>query len=296
VLAEEGITHVHAPWGGVNAFIAMVAARLLGLRFSLQLRAHDIHRRTSAFLLTEQMQNADFVLTNTVYNRDLLVAMLPAEQQSKVRQVFEGLPRRSFAATALVKTNGPARILCVARLIEPKGLIYLLEACADLRSRGYAFECEIVGGPERPLYVNDYLDIRATYARLALDEHVTLAGALPYADVHRRYTAADLFVLPCCRGRDGSSDIIPNALLEAMAAGLPIVSTRFTAIPELVEDGQTGLLVEPRDARGLADAMACLLDDPGLRARLGRHGRARAEQLFDIERNIATHVRMFDSR
>ena len=295
VLREERIAHVHAPWGDTNAFIAMVASRLAGIPFSLQLRAHDIHRRTSAYLLDEKVRNAEFAVTNTRYNRDYLAAMLPETESAKVRQIYNGLDIRTFVANGLrVKASEPVRILSVARLIEPKGLVYLLEACDRLRARGYRFRCVIIGGPERPLYVNDYLEIRRTHERLALDGCVDLLGALPFAAVRAQYARADLFALPCVRGRDGSKDIIPNAILEAMAAGLPVVATRLTAIPELVDDGVTGLLVEPRDIDALAGAMARLIDDAALRAEMGRNGRTRAERLFDIEHNVRSYVEMFE--
>jgi glycosyltransferase involved in cell wall biosynthesis len=221
--------------------------------------------------------------------------MLPETESAKVRQIYNGLDIRTFVANGLrVKASEPVRILSVARLIEPKGLVYLLEACDRLRARGYRFRCVIIGGPERPLYVNDYLEIRRTHERLALDGCVDLLGALPFAAVRAQYARADLFALPCVRGRDGSKDIIPNAILEAMAAGLPVVATRLTAIPELVDDGVTGLLVEPRDIDALAGAMARLIDDAALRAEMGRNGRTRAERLFDIEHNVRSYVEMFE--
>jgi colanic acid/amylovoran biosynthesis glycosyltransferase len=186
-------------------------------------------------------------------------------------------------------------VLAVARLIEPKGLVYLLEACALLRERGLRFVCEIVGGPELPLYVNDYLEIRSTHARLGLDGCVELVGALPFAEVRKRYERADVFAIPFVKGRDGSNDIIPNAVLEAMACGLPVVTTNITALPELVTDGESGFLVPPRDTEALAARIAELIESPYLRARMGSYGRRRAEERFDIERNVMAYVELFAS-
>ena len=97
---------------------------------------------------------------------------------------------------------------------------------------------------------------------------------------------AALFVLPSVTAHDGDRDGIPNVILEAMAMGLPVVSTRQSGIPEAVQDGRTGLLVPPRDARALADALAALLLDVDLRTRLGAAGRERAASTFDIEVNV----------
>lgn len=294
VVEEEGIEHIHAPWGDTNAFIAMVAARLARATFSLQFRAHDLHRRTSVFLIAEKVRNARFVVTNTVYNRRHLESLLDPGEHAKIRQIYNGLPVHELrAGHARQRTDGPVRVLAVARLIEPKGLVYLLEACALLRDRGLHFVCEIVGGAERPLYVNDYLEIRSTHARLRLEGCVELAGALPFAEVRKRYERADLFAIPFVKGRDGSNDIIPNAVLEAMACGLPVVTTDITALPELVTDGESGFLVPPRDTEALAARLAELIESPYLRARMGSYGRRRAEERFDVERNVAAYVELF---
>jgi glycosyltransferase involved in cell wall biosynthesis len=296
VLEDEQIRHVHAPWGDTNAFVAMVAARWLDATFSLQLRAHDLHRATSAFLLEEKIRNARFVVTNTEYNRQYIEKIVGPDESAKVRQIYNGLPLQDFRPShAQQRTDGPVRVLSVARLIEPKGLVYLFEACARLRSQGHRFVCEVVGGPELPLYINDYLDIRATHKRLGLDGCVELVGALAFADVCKCYERADVFALPCVKGRDGSNDIIPNAILEAMASGLPVVATDITAMSELVSQGESGFLVPPRDVDALAARLAELIESPYLRARMGSYGRRRAEERFDINRNVRSYVALFES-
>jgi glycosyltransferase involved in cell wall biosynthesis len=296
VLEDEQVRHVHAPWGDTNAFVAMVAARWVDATFSLQLRAHDLHRATSAFLLEEKIRNARFVVTNTQYNRRHIESIVGPRQSAKVHQIYNGLPVQDFKPShAQQRTDGPVRVLSVARLIEPKGLVYLFEACARLRSRGHRFVCEVVGGPELPLYINDYLQIRATHKRLGLDGCVELVGALAFADVRKRYENADVFALPCVKGRDGSNDIIPNAILEAMASGLPVVATDITAMSELVSDGESGFLVPPRDVDALTARLAELIESPYLRARMGSYGRRRAEERFDINRNVRSYVALFES-
>ena len=296
VLGDQKIDHVHAPWGDTNAFIAMVAARWANATFSLQFRAHDVHRTTSAFLIAEKIRNAQFVVTNTAYNRRHLEALVEPSERAKLRQIYNGLPVREFrSGHAHQRTDRPVRVLSVARLIEPKGLVYLFEACDRLRRRGLRFVCEVVGGPELPLYVNDYLEIRAAHARLALDGCVDLVGPLPFAEVRERYEHADIFALPFVKGRDGSNDIIPNAVLEAMAAGLPVVTTDITALPELVDNGESGFLVPPRNVDALAERLAELIESPYLRARMGSNGRRRAEERFDIDRNVRQYVELFES-
>jgi len=296
LLKDDDIEHVHAPWGDTNAFIALVAGRLAGATFSLQLRAHDLHRDTSVFLVEEKIRNARFVVTNTEYNRRHIETLIAPGERAKIRQIYNGLPVSEFRpGHAHQRTDGVVRLLSVARLIEPKGLVYLFEACDRLRRQGHRFVCEIIGGPELPLYVNDYLDIRAAHARLRLEGCVDLLGALPYAEVHARYEQADVFALPCVKGRDGSNDITPNAILEAMASGLPVVATDITAMSELVADGESGFLVPPRDVDALTARLAELIESPYLRARMGSYGRRRAEERFDIAVNVRSYVELFRS-
>jgi glycosyltransferase involved in cell wall biosynthesis len=156
-----------------------------------------------------------------------------------------------------------------------------------LAQRGRDVGCRIVG--EGPL--RDALAERIE--RNGLAGRVTLEGALPHATVIEAYATASVFALPCVTASDGDRDGIPNVILEAMAMGLPVVSTRHSGIPEVVEDGVTGLLVSPGDVEGLADALATLLDDPERRAELGRAGRRRVASEFDARTNVQRLVEEF---
>ncbi|HXJ84924.1 MAG TPA: glycosyltransferase [Candidatus Methylomirabilis sp.] len=293
VLRSRRIEHVHVPWGNVSAFIAMIAARLAGVDFSVQFRAHEIHRRTAAFLIPDKIRHARFVATNSRFNQRHLRALVDEDDRAKIHQIYNGLDLGSFDAP--VRSPEPTRptILSVARLIEAKGLPDLFEACRGLHERGYRVHCEIVGAPELPLYVNDYLEIKSWHRRLGVGEFVTFLGPLPFSAVLERYRHADIFVLPSVVARDGSNDITPNALLEAMAMRLPVVSTTITAIAEIVDDGVSGLLVPPRNPGALQEAIARLLDDPDLRHRLGENARRRVEERFDIRANIQAYVDLF---
>src|SRR6185295_15360581 len=131
-------------------------------------------------------------------------------------------------------------------LIEQKGLSYLLQACARLREGGHSFECEIVGGTE-DIYMNYYLELKKLHRNLALENQVRFVGSLPFKAVLKKYSQADIFILPCVIAEDGSRDITPNALIEAMAMKLAVISTTVTGVPEIVEDGVSGILVPPHD-------------------------------------------------
>ncbi|HEX4936323.1 MAG TPA: glycosyltransferase family 4 protein, partial [Gemmatimonadaceae bacterium] len=296
-----GVNHVHAPWSNVNAFVLLLASRLLGVSCSVHARAHDLHRDDSAFALREKFLAAHFVVTNTRYNVEGIRALLPPARHDKVHLVRNGLDVERYGAVPASapppaeapRGSAPYRLLCVARLIEPKGLDVLLEACAILRDRGIAFACDIVGGPEEPLYTGYLARLRVLHHRLQLQSHVRFAGALPHSAVVRHYQRADLFVLPCVVAANGSRDITPNALIEAMAMRLPVIATTITAIPEIVANGTSGVLVPPGDAGALADAIERLLADEALRRRLGEEARRTVERTFDLHRNMAEYAHLF---
>jgi hypothetical protein len=149
-----------------------------------------------------------------------------------------------------------------------------------LRCIYHGFDCWIAGdGPLRHA-------LEAKIAELSLQHSVSLLGSLPHEAVIEKYSQATIFVLPCVTGSDGDRDGIPNVILEAMALGLPVVSTRHSGIPEAIEDGHSGLLVTPGDSTALADSLAQLIADEGLRKRLGCCARQKIIETFDVEVNV----------
>ena len=142
------------------------------------------------------------------------------------------------------------------------------------------FRCEIVG--KGPLQAA----LAAEIARLDLGDHVSLVGPLPREAVAQRLREAALLALPCIIAGDGNRDGLPTVFLEAMAVGLPVVTTRVTGNPEAVVDGQTGRVVEPGAVDDLATALEQVVTDLDLRARFGTAARQRAEELFDLKKNV----------
>jgi glycosyltransferase involved in cell wall biosynthesis len=220
--------------------------------------------------------------------------MLPDSKSCKVHSILEGVDVERFNPGPREEpTTEPFRILCVARLIEEKGILHLLRACAILRERGHDFHCEIIGGPEQPFYTNYYVEIKKLFRKLQLKSHVSLSGVKPFADVLERYQESNLFVLPCVTAENGGRDISPHALLEAMAMKLPVISTHQAAIPEIVEHGVNGILVPPGDETALADAMIELMKKPGVRMELADNARKTVEERFNIGANIENFHKLF---
>jgi glycosyltransferase involved in cell wall biosynthesis len=164
--------------------------------------------------------------------------------------------------------------------VKKKGLDHLIAACGLLRDRGRRFQCRIVAG-SRDLWNELTTQIRD----LGLSSSVVIEGPLDQEEVRKLYPQATVFALPCVIADDGDRDGIPNVLVEAAAAGVPIVSTAVSGITELVVDGDTGCLVPPRDPVALGAAIERLLDSPDLRAGLRVRARARVEERFNLRRN-----------
>ncbi len=294
-LNEYNVSYLHAPWADRTAFIAMLAAALLDIPYSVQGRAHDLHRHKFQFGLREKFSNAAFVITNSDYNARTIKTYLDTRNPPPLRVIRNLFPLEQFQPRTRSNASPMFQILCVARLIEEKGLVYLMHACADLRARGVPFCCEIIGAPEEPTYINYWLQLKHLHQKLQLQNCVSFRGAQPFENILDAYARADLFVLPCVLAENGGRDISPNSLIEAMAMGLPVISTQFAAIPEIVEQGVSGILVPPNDANALADAMAQLLNAEPLRRALGARARERVEARYDARKNVAQFVEMFSN-
>ena len=178
-------------------------------------------------------------------------------------------------------------VLGVGRLVEKKGFSYLLEALQILHERGRRLRCEIVGDGELRGR------LQREIVRRGLGQVVELVGPRSQEELPLLYRRAAVVVMPAVLARDGNRDALPTVLLEAMACGAPIVASRLTGIPEIVEDGTSGLLVDPADPVSLAEAIDVLLEHPHLRRRFGEEGRAKVEREFDLTKNVRDLHRLF---
>ena len=292
-LEENGITHVHCPWLNDDALVALLAARLVKIPYTAQARASDIYRHTARYGRREKLAHAGFMVTNSRYNESVLGPLLPRRRAPQIHVIYNGIEVQRFQPRPRLRPADPmVRLLSVARLVEPKGLEYLLEACAMLAAAGQRLRCSIVGGRVAN-EVNYYIKLRKLQRALALESVVSFLGALPFDRVLDHYAETDIFVLPAVTATDGRRDVTPNVLIEAMAMQLPVVSTSSGAIAEIVDDGVSGVLVPPGDAAALAAAIARLAGDASLREELGKNARRRVEERFDINRNIGSYVALF---
>jgi colanic acid/amylovoran biosynthesis glycosyltransferase len=202
------------------------------------------------------------------------------EVPGDVRCLYNGIDLRHFRPQSRLERDSRL-ILAVGRLVEKKGFDVLVDACAILQRRGHDFRCEIVGKGE----LHDALARQIT--AYGLDDVVTLVGPRPQDEVRAAYQKAALFALPCRIGSDGNRDGLPTVLLEAMACGLPVVTTPVTGNPEIVDDGLNGRLVPENDPVALASALAELLQDETQRRQMGIAARKKVKRCFNVRHNVA---------
>ena len=287
-LKKAGIRHVHAHFAGLAARTAWLARELWGVGYSFTGHADDIFSpEQKPISLGMLVRDARFIATETDYSRARVEEQF-AGARGKTFRVFNGISVDQPPAPR--DESIPPRIVSVGRLVEKKGFPTLLAACALLRDRGIEFGCDIAGsGPLDGM-------LRQKIAELQLGGHVLLHGLQPQSGVHALLQKARVFALAAQREGDGGSDNLPTVIMEAMLAGLPVVSTRIAGIPEMMDDGGTGLLTDENNPAALADALARLLCDEAFAQRLGAAGRKRACEKFSVTRAATELARLLISR
>jgi colanic acid/amylovoran biosynthesis glycosyltransferase len=263
---------IHAPWATYPATVAWFLSRLIGKPYSFTSRAHDIF--VEDHMMAAKLASTALAVTITRNNVHHMARWMKAPGAVPIEVVHSALdlPEIAYCRDA----RAPHRLLSVGRLDPIKGFDVLLPALAELARRGVAFDSIIIGeGEERAR-------LEAQRDALGLRDRVSFAGAQSNTAVRAAMAEATLMVMPCVVTPEGNADGIPNVLTEAMASGLPVVSTRVSGIPELIDDGVSGRLVEPNDALALADAIAEMLADPALRDACAEAGRRKVECEFDV--------------
>ncbi|MCB2134486.1 MAG: glycosyltransferase family 4 protein [Rhodobacteraceae bacterium] len=281
----RGIGHLHAHFGSDAATVALLAARAMGGTFSFTAHARDIYHtyvspEADAEMRRAKLREAAFTVTVSDYNARHLSTLCP-EAAGRIVRLYNGIDLEAFRPVSATRQR-PGRMLAVGRLVEKKGFATLIDAAAILRDRGIAFDLEIVGSGPLDAALTAQID------RLALSGQVMLTGSLPHERLVERMEAATLAVLACTVTESGDRDGLPTVLLEAMARGLPVVTTTVAGGPEIVVSDVTGKLCPPDDPTALADAIASVLTDRGRARLMGAAGRKRAERLFDLDLNAAT--------
>ena len=288
LLPRLGVRHLHAHFAVHPATMAYIAHTFSNVTYSFTAHGPDVfvHR----LLLREKIARAKFVRTVSTFTKAFVAGLYPVESDGKIEVVHVGVNPNVYAeeASRARKDGTRTRLLSVASLTGAKGFTFLIDACARLVSEGADLECTIVGdGPMRDT-------IRARIEQHRLGDRVRMTGALPQHEVARLVGDCDIFVLPSVIAYNGQMDGIPISLMEAMAAGRPVVASAISGIPELVEHGVSGVLVDATHPERIASSVRMLMNDPELRARMGAAGQARVRESFDVSRAAAEMMALFD--
>lgn len=295
MLEQAGdVTHIHGHYCHGATTVTWFASMMTKLPFSFTAHAKDIYLPSlnPVGLLRRKMDAARFVITCTDANRDYLENL---GSKTSVHCIYHGL-NAEFCdimkeQPAIRSTNGHFRILGVGRLIPKKGFDVLVQACAILNQMGVPFEASIVaeGGEHEE-------EIRRLITTNGLENSVLLPGPMSQSQLFSEYQRASAFCLPCRVLENGDRDGIPNVLMEAMAVGLPVVTTPISGIPELIHDGVNGLLVPSEDSRALAQAFLRLIRDNRLAADLSRNAQETIESRFNGDKFAARMASLFRER
>jgi glycosyltransferase involved in cell wall biosynthesis len=286
VLPGKGVAHLHAHFAHSPSSVAMFASFLSGIDFSFTAHAKDIYTSNPA-QLREKIALARFVVTCTEYNKRHLTE-IAKNGHTPIFRIYHGIDVNLFSVKSVESMpSEPYHILSVARLVPKKGLSTVYRALRHLRGQGVDFRHTLIGdGDEREKVLSLIRD-------LGLSDVCRWLGTLSHESVLAHYEKSDLFVLGCKQAANGDRDGIPNVFIESMAMGVPVVGTRISAIPELIEDGKTGCLVPPGQPEKMAAAMLRLLTDNELRKEIIPAARARVLQGFDNRKLIRDLVQVY---
>lgn len=278
------LNHLHVHFATAAAKVGLLLKRIAPVGLSMTLHGPDEFYDAPGQWLSHKLTAADFVVCISCFARSQAMKLTPGCHWHKFEVCPLGVDPEQFSPNGKRDGHTPFTLLCVGRLTPAKGQRILIEACRRLADAKRTFRLVMVGaGP-------DSEDLRAAVAAMGLDDKVVFTGALNQDQVRGWYARADAFALP------SFAEGVPVVLMEAMACAVPCVTTRITGIPELIQDGEDGLLVSPSDADELAAALARLMDDPALRESLGEAGRAKVRARYHLVHNVEQLAALFARR
>jgi len=285
---RDGINHLHAHFMTVAAHTCYVAHLISDVSFSITAHAKDIYRESVDRAVFSQIAAAGRVVTVCEANRAFIESQLLTVSGASVEVVYNGLPDMPTEPGAGPATREPGLILAVGRLVEKKGFDVLIDACSRLRTAGKRFRCRIIGEGD----AGDAL--RQQVVERGLVSHVSIEGARSREDVLDAMRRARVLAAPCVVGADGNQDALPTVILEAQAMGLPVVATPVGGIPEMLADGEQGLLVSQRDPDALAEGLTRMLEfAPGEWTRMSESGRRNVQLRFSREQTLPRLLALF---
>lgn len=289
---EEGIDLVYAPWPRGAATAAWVGASIAGIPFTLSARGDNLEPADPD--LVAKLKAALVIRANNMADKQRIDSLIqPMEKTSLIYNSLT-LPKPDRNHASLRQKN--VRLFALGRFDVTKGFDILLKACSILKKRNIKFTLTLAGAGGKFLGLGNMGAMLENMRRqLNLTQEVKMPGLVSHDQLPEILTNQDIFIAPCKVHESGRRDGIPNTVIEAMAYGLPVISTNVNALPEVVRNNETGLLVEPDDAEALANAIETLINNPELASRLGQNGARLAQNMFDPEKNACRLARMFNA-
>lgn len=286
---DDGVdlAHLHGHFAHTPTTVAMCAAHLAGIPFSFTAHAKDIYTQDPR-RIADKVALAEFVVTCTKYNKQHLTETVA--NGKPIHCVYHGIGLEQFSGNGRSTEAKPSyNILTVARFVPKKGLDTIFHALAKLRAEGVDFHYTLVGTGK----AKENRKVNALLEELGLTDVTTLTGTVTHDEVIALLNRADCFTLGCREAEDGDRDGIPNVVAEAMAIGVPVVSTDVSGVPELIDHEETGLLCASNDSEALAGILRRMLEDQELRARVIPAARAKVHEVFDNKKLIREYGRIF---
>ncbi|WP_025742483.1 glycosyltransferase family 4 protein [Aquimarina pacifica] len=288
-LKRTSITHFHAHFAFLAVDIASVLSKLFGLNYSLTMHANDIYTNTDK--IKKVIRESSFVITCTEYNREYLNKVTCNKYQDKIHKVYHGIDTSKWTFRERKDVNtSEIKIISVARLVEKKGLFYLLESIKILVDKGKNINCTIIG---EGVLKDKMIDFIRTNR---LEAFIKIIGFQKQDMVRQMFIKSDVFVLPSIIAQNGDRDGLPNVIVEAMALGLPVISTATSAIPEVIEDRITGLLVKEKDSLAIARAIDELIANQELYNLIRKNAENKIQSKMHIEHATNKIANLFRSQ
>ena len=276
--------HLHVHLGSQAATVGLYVRAIFDVGFSITVHGPDEFYDATGQCLTEKIAAADFICCISSFCRSQLMKFSPYTDWPKLLISRLGVNTSEFLPKRVEHASETFIVLCVGRLVPAKGQHQLLDAVERLAAGGRNVRVHLVGGGP------DETSLRQRAAQFKDPSIVVFEGPVNHDRISALYKMADLFCIP------SFAEGIPIVLMEAMASGIPCVTTQVAGIPELIRPGLDGLLVAPSDIESLTQALATLMDDPILRKRLGCSGRTRVLEHYDLRRNVETLANIFSAR
>jgi glycosyltransferase involved in cell wall biosynthesis len=283
-MAERSLKHLHVHFATPAATVALILTRMMPVGLSITVHGPDEFYDVPGYYLAEKIAAAKLVVCISFFAQSQLMKLTPGRNWGKFDLARLGVDCEHFGARPFVASPEVFEVLCVGRLVSTKGQRILIAAVEELIRAGRRVRLRLVGdGPDRK-------ELEALVQERGLGDAIRLEGSINQDRIQEFYQRADVFALA------SFAEGIPVVLMEAMAMEIPCVATRINGIPELIRDGVDGILVAPSDVAGLVEAMARLMDDAELRGALGKAGRRRVLEGYEIGRSADRLAEVFGSR